>query len=191
MKFAYVIFFALLLTFQAGAANGPNGRLGLDLGTGLLSDYGFLGLGARYFVSGWQDLHASVGADPNGGMIGVGSRLYYHLAASKCFFIIPCDQRLFMGVTALRSGGGLVSVTDGGAAGSYNQSSGLAGSVTLGEYNVFWNHVSLGFEIGYRWWIHRPALAYVSGVQSTQLENDVAAWSKNSMTVALTLGWLF
>lgn len=196
MKMLKIILGVLLCLFVENSfADSPKkkideGKFGVDLGAGLFSNYGLVGGGLRYFISDWEDVHAVGGIDLGGLVGGLGTRFYYH-DSDRCLFIIPCESRLFFGLTGLHVGGGDLTITDGGASAEYRISPAYLGHVSVGTYETFAKHFSLGFELGYRVWLKKETPTYESGAVSQSLQSSAQQDFTNSVSLALTVGVLF
>jgi hypothetical protein len=192
MKFRSTILvfvFCLVFSPMAGATN-PARDVGLEIGAGLFSNYGLIGVGGRYFVAKSVDVHATLGLDPVGLLTGIGSRWYLG-SNSICIFFIPCNSRYYLGGTVLRSAGDTATVTTGGTSGKYKTSDGWAGQVVFGSYDTFGSGFTMGFELGYRAWFDRPEVAFESGTFSQADLDDLDRWGRDNISGGISLGWSF
>lgn len=186
---AFILLILSLIALQAHA-DPDAGRFGIDLAGGLFSNYGLVGGGLRYFVSDWEDIHAVTGVDFEGFVGGLGTR-FYVLEGDTCLFFIPCQSRVQIGLTALHYGGATISATDQNAVGTYKVASSTAGSLTIGTYDSFSRFFNLGLEIGYRYFPTQPGLTKVSGAFTANQQTTVQKEIGNSVSAALTIGFLF
>ncbi len=179
------------LAFQSANASAVSKKLGLEFGLGFNSTYGLLGLGGRYLISQNQDLHINTGVDLSGAIVAVGSRFYVLSSENKCFFIFSCKPRYFIGATALRSNESTITAESDGAKGEYKQSEGYASQITGGSYDTFGESFTMGFELGYRSWLKRPATQFQSGTFLPKHQIDLEKHVADSIAVGLSFGWLF
>src|SRR5690606_41908707 len=63
---------------------------------GFNSEYGLVGLGANYFLTPVWTLRGTIGAGDIGSLYTLGTRFYFDTGSDKCFFIIPCDAKIFV-----------------------------------------------------------------------------------------------
>lgn len=188
-KMKLILFAGLLFWSSFSPAQSKN--LGIDLGLGFQSNYGLIGAGGRYFLSELQDVHVSVGIDLSGLMVGAGSRFYFPDSDTRCLFIFSCKPRYFVGGTFLGANGTLATVDGDGVRGDYRKSDGLAANASFGSYDVFGKSFTMGIELGYRFWLKRPTVDFESGTYLQKHKDGLEDSLVDSISGAVTLGWLF
>jgi hypothetical protein len=179
------------LSTHAVAFGHTPGPIAVDLATGLNSNFGIFGGGVRLFPTENWDLHLTAGVDAFGPVAGVGTALYADTGRVTCFFLFSCKQKVMFGASALQNERDSVSVTADGVTGKYRVSSGYAASVVVGTYDTLAAGFTYGVQAGYRAWWQRPATSFESGTASAKGLEDVRKLTKDSLEVALTLGWRF
>lgn len=187
MKNKLLVFLLTLFFCQ----NAFSGKIGVDLGSGVKSNYGVLGLGFRYFPIKHFDIYYNVGVDIIGPISVLGLRIYTPPLGNRCLFIFPCKPLYYGGLYTGRSGGGTITTEKNGQESEYDFDNGKFGGVNIGFLNVFGERFYYSFDIGYRSYIEAPDFKLEAGPRNKDSEDEFSDYIKSGMSFTFYLGFMF
>lgn len=167
------------------------GKIGIDIGSGLRSNYGAAGLGFRYFPNKHLDLFYNVGADIVGGISTYGLRVYTSPMGNRCFFIIPCVPLMYFGVHAGHTSGGIVTAESNGVETDYEFDRGNFAGANVGFFDLYGGWFFTNIDIGYRSFYNVPEYTVETGISNQDSEETFDEYLKPGLSAGLSLGVLF
>lgn len=168
-----------------------SGKLGFDVGSGLKSNYGLLGLGLRYFPVKNFDLYLTSGVDITGITTTVGTRLYSNPIGNKCFFFITCTPLYYIGIHGGRTSGGEITIENDGSEAKYDFGQGYFTGLNIGLFDLFSDWFYYSLDISYRSYYDSPSIDHVSGVKKDDDLEDLEELIKPGLGLGISIGVLF
>jgi hypothetical protein len=182
---------SILILIFLFCTNALSGKIGIDIGAGLKSNYGLLGFGIRYFPTKNFDLYYSGGVDPLGATSTIGTRVYSNPIGNKCFFFITCTPLYYIGIHTGRIIGGDVKVKEDDIESQYKMSNASFNGLNVGTFDLFGDWFYYSIDINYRSYNDEPEYELQSGPNNIKTEDLFDQLAESGIGYALNIGVLF
>ncbi len=182
---------SLLILTLILSSSAFSGKVGVDIGSGLKSNYGLLGFGLRYFPTKNFDIYYTGGADLTGITSTIGARFYSNPVGNKCFFFITCTPLYYIGINAGRTNGGIVTIEENNIESEYDFSSGSFVGLNLGSFDLFADWFYYSLDISYRSYYEAPTFELRKGPGSSDTQETFKSLIEPGLGIAINVGVLF
>lgn len=161
----------------------------IDLLSTLKSQQESYGISARYFLTDRFDINITRSVEVTGFASTLGARYYTGPAGDKCYFVIDCQARYYLGLQVGITESGSISQNSGDS--KYSVRSGQYYQMVLGYFNIYADQYVFSADINYNTFVAEPVSKIKRGDRSEAVRDTISQYFSSGLGVGLSFGYLF